>query len=211
VKDFGFRERPEELPKPLQIAMANRLAKWQVERLASQRHRPFFFVGTWIFPAGAWALTFGIGWMSLQDIANSMTLATLRGYNRHAVKSQNRPALYPGSSVHSAAKGMILFGLHEYHQTIHELQGGMYDRKKEIVEIELADSSSMQVEVDVYVWNGEVSELFPLTEKDWSPMDFLNSPFYEPMAIACANAEECLKIQTHVDLDPKSMKDVLHR
>ncbi|KAH6678314.1 hypothetical protein B0J14DRAFT_650537 [Halenospora varia] len=190
LKDMNFREKLEELPKSMQIALSQRFNKWTVKDLTSSRHRPFFFIGTFIFPAGIWCRT-DPKLVSLKQVARSMTPGTLRGYARHAVRQQDWPALYPAQSVYTEAKGMVLFGLSEYHHRIHEFQGGMYDLKKETVEIELADGSPMQIEVDIYVWNGDVYNLYPLREKSWSPSVLLKSDFYQPLA-AIADAEERL-------------------
>jgi hypothetical protein len=99
---------------------------------------------------------------------------------------------------------MVFFGFQEYHQIVQEFQAGMYDRKKGMVEIELADLSSMQVEVELYVWNDDFYKLCSLMEKVWSPTDFLKSPCYEPIMKACAQAEEALELETHEDVVPKA-------
>ncbi|KAH8663072.1 hypothetical protein BGZ60DRAFT_80676 [Tricladium varicosporioides] len=213
LRDMNFREKLEELPKSMQIALSQRFNKWAIKDLTSSRHRPFFFIGTFIFPAGIWCRT-DPKLVSLKQVAQSMTPGTLRGYARHAVRQQDWPALYPAQSVYTEAKGMVLFGLSEYHHRIHELQGGMYDLKKETVEIELADGSPMQIEADVYVWNGDVYNLYPLREKCWSPSVLLNSRFYQPFA-AMADAEERLleessgKIASKEDVSAQGKLEVM--
>jgi hypothetical protein len=51
---------------------------------------------------------------------------------------------------------MVLFGLHDQHQKIHEFRRGLLDLTKETVKIELSDGDHMQLDVDLHVWNGDI-------------------------------------------------------
>ena len=182
-RGMGFFRDPDDLPKSLRIAVTNRFTHQQVEdiyadlRLAFSSTRPFFFIGSYMFPATIRLKTSGT---RLRSIAQNMTPAILRGYNRHAVFGVDWPALAPSLRETDSVRGMAVFGLHDSQRKgIHSFQGGMFDLKKDIVEIELSDGSSMKLEASMYVWNRDNRHLVPMEYGAWSPEDFLESEFYQ--------------------------------
>ena len=86
------------------------------------------------------------------------------------------------SNLKIGVKGMVFFGTPNQRQAFNNIQSSMYDRKKAIVEIVLAGSRRMLLEVDISVWNSPKSELLPPDEAKWSPTSFLRSQFYENIA-----------------------------
>lgn len=120
--------------------------------------------------------------LSLETIANLMTAGTLLGYRRYAIENQDWPALYPRSNPKIGVKGMVFFGTPNQRQAFYNIQSGMYDSKKAIVEIVLADGRRTPLEVDISVWNGPKSKLLPPDEAKWSPTSFLGNQFYENIA-----------------------------
>ena len=180
---MGFFGDPDKLPKSFRVAVKNRFTRQQVEdiyadlRLAFSHTRPFFFVGAYMFPSTVRLKTRGT---SLRSIAKNMTPAIIRDYNRHAVYGADWPALAPSIHETDFVKGMAVFGLQDSQRMrIHEFQGNMFDLKRETVEIELNDGSSMELEACVYVWNQDGRLLVPVEWATWSPEDFLQSEFYD--------------------------------
>ena len=196
-RSMGFFGDPDKLPKSFRIAVNNRFTRRQIEdiyadlRLAFSHTRPFFFVGAYIFPSTVRLKTRGT---SLRSIAKNMTPAIIRGYNRHAVYGADWPALAPSIHETDFVKGMAVFGLHDSQRMrIHEFQGDMFDLKKETVEIELDDGSSMELEACVYVWNQDGRLLVPVEWATWSPEDFLQSEFYDLVTDAIREEEVALE------------------
>ncbi|OCL01896.1 hypothetical protein AOQ84DRAFT_275629, partial [Glonium stellatum] len=108
-----------------------------------------------------------------------MTVATIRGYRRHAVRRASWPAMVPTNDPRDKICGMVVFGLQDsQRRSIHEFQSGMFDFKRDNVEIELRDGSKIQQEVGLYVWNQPPSLLVPIEERMWSPSDLLESEWF---------------------------------
>ena len=193
IRHIGFQSSPEFLPKSMQIALGNRFTLSQVHRfredseLAFSHPLPYFFSGSFMFPATLRAVTKG---RSLRDIAESMTPSTLRGYKLCAVKRRPWPAMLPSSSPNDEVKGMVVFGmLDSQRKAIHAFENGMFDLRRVNVEIELQDGSKMTHEAGIYVWNQSESLLVPPEQKQWSPSSLMQSQWFLSN-ITLARAEE---------------------
>ncbi len=190
VNNFGFLEHPSNLPKSLLMAITGRFSKQQIRNRTLHNYRPYFFVGSFMFPATLYCRTQET---TLETIANSMTPGTLRGYNRHAVRNEDWPALSPAQTKGAEVMGMVLFGLQSQHEKLSKFQGGLFYCKTATVEIELSDRSMMELEVEIFVWKGEAHNLIPLSATIWEPSDFMKSKFYETIAACSAEAEDTLE------------------
>ena len=193
IRHIGFQSSPEFLPKSMQIALGNRFTLSQVHRfredseLAFSHPLPYFFSGSFMFPATLRAVTKG---RSLRDIAESMTPSTLRGYKLCVVKGRPWPAMLPSSNPNDEVKGMVVFGmLDSQRKAIHAFENGMFDLRRVNVEIELQDRSKMTHEAGIYVWNQAESQLVPPEQKQWSPSSLMQSQWFLSN-IALARGEE---------------------
>ena len=193
IRHIGFQSSPEFLPESMQIALGNRFTLSQVHRfredseLAFSHPLPYFFSGSFMFPATLRVVTKG---RSLRDIAKSMTPSTLRGYKLCAVKRRPWPAMLPSSNPNDKVRGMVVFGmLDSQRKAIHAFENGMFDLRRVNVEIELQDGSKMTHEAGIYVWNQAESRLVPPEQKQWSPSSLMQSQWFLSN-IALARAEE---------------------
>lgn len=184
VREMGFRESPSQLPKSLIMALSNRFTYNQVLQRDSNSDYfgPVFSSGSSMFPAFTVSRSPGA---TLEAVAKLMTPAILRGYNRHTVRGRNWQALYPSDHPMDQVTGTIYFGIHDIHKDF-------YDHKKATAEIELADGTKMDLQVNAFVWKGKREELVPISEATWSPSTMLNSTFYKMIAAASEAAEDRL-------------------
>lgn len=178
LQKIGFDETAD-VPKSFVMAIENFLRKDDIEnfrlemKLGFSQDLPYFFAGAFMFPSTIRAVTNGT---TLQGIISSMTAATLRGYKRHAVKGGPWPALSPSNDPRDEVTGMAVFGLHDsQRQSIHRFQGGMFDFKRAIIEVEMFEGIVMPLEVGVYVWNRSDDYLIPTELATWDPNEMLRS------------------------------------
>jgi len=129
-----------------------------------------------MFPAILYYVTEGI---TLEEISNSMTPGILRGYNRHAIRDRDYPALSVSSDGRPEVRGFVCFGLRAQSELIQKFHGSVYDVRRERVQIRMDRDYIFFVYADVYVWNGNPSALISPKEKDWSPSAFMKSDMYE--------------------------------
>jgi hypothetical protein len=185
VKELKFLESPSKLPKSVLQAICNRFTYDQVMKHSSMNftnHRPSFASGSMMFPAFAVSKTPGL---TLESFVSQVTPATLRGYNRHAVRGRDWQALWPSEEPTDQVKGFIYFNTGITVSARYEVKGAT-------AEIELANGNKLDLEVTVHVWNGKLDDLLPTTEKTWSPSTLLNSPYYKMIAMASEAAEDRL-------------------
>ena len=144
VRAMGFTELNWQLPKSLLVAIANRFTYDQVVKRNSNSDcfGSHFFTGSSMFPAFIVSRTAGA---TLEVVGKQMTPATLRGYNRHAVRGRDWQALYPSDNPMSQVTGIVYFGARHTQQ-------GFYDSKRATAEIELADGTKMDLQVDINIW-----------------------------------------------------------
>ena len=194
--DMGCTPPFDDIPLSFQMAISNRFTPRQVHEfstdleLAFSHPRPVFCFGSTMWPAIIRCLTTGT---TLRGIAKCMTPATIHGYNRHEVRSAGFPGLVPSMSAKDEVKGMVLFGLHDsQRRRLHKFQNGMYDLKKDVVEIELCDGTKIAHEAGVYVWNRGMERLIPLWHKIWSPSEFMKTEFYRNLIVDFAEEEDAL-------------------
>lgn len=196
LRRMSLRHSLSDIPCSFLIALANRFTLRQIQQfrvdmnLAFSQFLPFFFCGAFIFPSTVRMKTYGT---TLRGIAEAMTVATIRGYRRHAVRRASWPAMVPTNDPRDKICGMVVFGLQDsQRRSIHEFQSGMFDFKRDNVEIELRDGSKIQQEVGLYVWNQPPSLLVPIEERMWSPSDLLESEWFSYITEGCAEEEEAL-------------------
>jgi hypothetical protein len=176
LQKMGFTGPYSNLPKSFLLAIHNRIARDQflqprTETLPFKQYAPLFAVGAFLFPGTVCAITER---KPLRDIAQNMTPAVLRGYQRRSVEGRSFPALVPSSDSIVEVTGMLIFGLNNAdRKAMHAFQSGMYDLSRVTVEIELQDSTKEFHEALAYVWNGPLAELVPLENRSWSPSDML--------------------------------------
>lgn len=184
VREMGFVESPSQLPKSLLMAVSNRFTYDQMlkRNWNSDYYRPIFYSGSSMFPAYVVSLN---GGATLKDVAKLMTPAILRGYNRHAVRGRDWQVLYPSENPKDQVTGIV------YVDTPCLLKE-FYERKKATAEIELADGTKVDLQVNTHVWNGKKEDLVPVAEAAWSLSTFLNSEYYKIMSTASEAAEDRL-------------------
>lgn len=176
LQKMGFTGQYSTLPKSFLLAVNNRISRDQFLQLRKgalpfKKSAPLLSIGAFLFPGTIRAVTER---MSLRDIAQNMTPAVLRGYQRRTVKGAAYPALIPSSDPNVETTGMIIFGLNGAdREAMDGFQGGMYDLSRVTVEIELQDGTKEFHEALAYIWNGSSTELVPVEDMSWSPLDML--------------------------------------
>jgi hypothetical protein len=115
IKEFGFSGCSIELPVSFLLAISNRFSLVQVEqfkyaaRVANENPLPLFLFGLDMFASEIFRRLHGS--VPVGTIAKYMTLDTLRGYNRHAIKGRDWPQLIPSPDASAEVTGMVIFGL----------------------------------------------------------------------------------------------------
>jgi hypothetical protein len=176
LQKMGFTGPYSTLPKSFLLAVHNRITRDQflqprIRTLPFKQYAPLFTVGAFLFPGTICAIT---DRKSLRDIAQNMTPAMLRGYQRRSVEGRSFPALVPSSDPIVEVTGMLVFGLDSTdRKTMHAFQNDMYDLSRVTVEVELQDRTKEFHEAVAYIWNGPLAELVPLENRSWSPSDML--------------------------------------
>lgn len=124
-----------------------------------------------------------------------MTVGTLRGYGRYAVRGQGEPALVPSPEPSAKVKGMVIFSLSESQCRIID----MYDPFSiATVEITLEDSTIMQLNAGIYVWRISL-EVLPVEEKKWPLSEFIQSEMFKQIGESTIDKERILEFGTQED------------
>ncbi|KAF2105922.1 hypothetical protein BDV96DRAFT_591789 [Lophiotrema nucula] len=195
ARGLGYSGDVSSLPRSLQIAINNRFTRQDLTTFKEDAELnfthalPYFFSGSFIFPSCLRAVTDGT---TLLSVANSMTPATLYGFNRFAVKGQPWPAMLPSTNSNDLVKGMLVFGmLDSQRRAIHRFENSMFDLRRTNAEIELMDGHKMIVDTGVYVWNREPGRLVSRDVKCWRLEDLMESSWFN-FNIRSAEEEEKL-------------------
>ena len=196
--ELGFEQRDtSNLPASLKVALSNRFSQkqintWQQDlRLALNSVEPFFFAGSFVFPAVLRLRTNGT---SLRGIATSMTPARLRGHYAFVVKDAVWPALALCECSEGSTPGMLVFGLRDsQRKSLLDFQSGMFDLRLEMVDVKLAGSGPpVSLKAWCFVWSKKPSHLVPLVQARWSLTRFMDTSFYQGLAGRAEHEEEVL-------------------
>jgi len=192
------------LPKSIQIALNNRFTLEQIvqfredAQLAFSHPLPYFFSGSFVFPAALRSVTHG---RTLSQVAESMTPAVLRGFKRHAVRGMSWPAMLPSTDPEDEVHGMMVFGmLDSQRKAIHTFEGGMFDLRRVKVEVELVGGETIEHEAGVYVWNRSEDFLVPTEERTWEVGNLLESKWFSKVISGAAGEEKLLASNEAVTL-----------
>ncbi|KAE9989180.1 hypothetical protein Vi05172_g6321 [Venturia inaequalis] len=192
LEGMGISHRASDLPKSFLKATATRFSSEQLKPyfgVTSLESRPYFFAGSFIFPATLNAATGGV--LALEKLASEMMCpATLRGYELRCVSWSEFPAIIPSSDPDALVQGMMVINVPQSQRAkIHRFEGGMFDLKPASVNIELVDGIDMKQDVAVYVWNGGHDKLCPKSKK-WSPEMLLSSKWHRQNVSVVAEDED---------------------
>jgi hypothetical protein len=189
------------------MAVENMLSKRDIEslypasRLGLSQDLPYFFAGSLMFPGSIRALSSGV---SLQGIISTMTVATLHGYKRHAVKGAPYPAFSPSDNLRDKVTGLACFGLNAaQRKRIHDFNGRMFDLRRATIEIELSDGDIMPLEAGLYVWNKSRHHLFSTDLVVWSPHEMLQADWFQNIVEETREEETALEITGALGHYPK--------
>ncbi|MCJ1288563.1 hypothetical protein MMC34_000091 [Xylographa carneopallida] len=183
------------LPATYLHALANRFSSTQPTDLtvAKRAKNPLFVYGSLIFPSQI-ALVIGAT-DSAEQIASLMTPATLRGYERLALRDTSFPAVAKAAVTDSLESvpevdGLLFFGLtNGQRESLERYEAGLYDLVSVVVGVEVEDergesgeggvgteTTAVEVEVqaEVYVWAGAKEELVEVEERVWSVEEYLH-------------------------------------
>ncbi|KAF2245024.1 hypothetical protein BU26DRAFT_522714 [Trematosphaeria pertusa] len=195
IRELGYAGNASALPRSLRIAVNNRFTRAQLAKFKDDAELnfahplPYFFSGSFIFPACMRAVTNGT---TLLSVAQSMTPALLRGYKRYPVKERPYPAMLPSTDLEDSVWGMLVFGmLDSQRRAIHKFENGMFDLRRTEAEIELQGGERVVIEVGVYVWNRSPESLVKLEERKWKIEDLMGSEWFNAI-IKRAEEEERL-------------------
>ncbi|KAF2497802.1 hypothetical protein BU16DRAFT_606525 [Lophium mytilinum] len=187
------------LPKSLTIALASRFTLNQIAQfhsdaqLAFSHPLPYFFAGSFIFPAALRAVTHG---RILRQVAESMTPAVVRSFKRHAVRGMSWPAMLPSTSPEDAVEGMLVFGmLDSQRKALHAFQGSMFDLRRVKVEVELVGGGVVECEAGIYVWNRGEGSLVTTEEREWGIGDLMGSEWFAKVIAGTVEEERLLGLE----------------
>ncbi|EUC35949.1 hypothetical protein COCCADRAFT_2965 [Bipolaris zeicola 26-R-13] len=195
LQKMGFTDQHSTLPKSFLLAVNNRISRDQFLQLRTgnlpfKKSAPLLTIGAFLFPGTLRVVTQR---RSLSDIAQNMTPAVLRGYQRRAVKGVAYPALIPSIDPNVETTGMMIFGLNgPDRKAMDAFQGGMYDLSRVTVEIELEDGTKEFPEALAFVWNGPSTGLVPVEDTSWSPLDMLHDRWLSGILKMVEHEEEAL-------------------
>jgi hypothetical protein len=201
LRKMGFSSPPKSLPTSFLLATSQQFSQGQIERFTSDlklgfsNPLPYFFAGSFIFPATLRAVTNGL---TLKTIASQMCPATLHGFALRCVPWAEWPAIVQVSgpkAEEAVIHGMMVFGMPESQRArIHRFEGGMFDLRRVSVDLELADGKLAKHDAGVYIWNGSESKLVPREEKIWSPDTLLGSNWHRKNISLAAKEEEEMEL-----------------
>ncbi|KAK5044933.1 hypothetical protein LTR84_010305 [Exophiala bonariae] len=196
LRRIGF-DRMDGLPLSFIMAVENRLDKVKIQTsyLGVRRdfyyHPPYFFAGSLMFPSTIRAISSGI---SLGYIVSTMAVATLRGYKRHAVTGSPWPAFSPSDDPRDEITGLVCFGINSsQRQRIHDFQGGMFDLRKAIIDIDSGNGDTLPCQAELYVWNQSPNKLIPTNLMKWSPDSMLKDDWIQDIFKETRNEEAVLE------------------
>ncbi|EUC50613.1 hypothetical protein COCMIDRAFT_81561 [Bipolaris oryzae ATCC 44560] len=88
---------------------------------------------------------------------------------------------------------MMIFGLNVAdRRAMDAFQGGMYDLSRVTVEIELQDGTKEFHEALAYIWDGPSTDLVPVEDMSWSPLDMLRDKWLSGILKMVEHEEEAL-------------------
>ncbi|KAF2465818.1 uncharacterized protein BDR25DRAFT_306558 [Lindgomyces ingoldianus] len=197
IKSIGYSSNPSSLPHSLRMAISNRfthdqLSKFKEEAELNFSHPlPYFFSGSFMFPACLRAVTNGT---TLASVASCMTPAVLRGYNRYAVNGQPWPAMLPSTNVEDSVWGLLVFGMLEsQRKAIHRFENNMFDLRRTKVEVELEGGGKVIIDAGVYVWNQSPDRLIQKEDREWKVEDLMGSAWFNSIVKRAEDEEKLLE------------------
>jgi hypothetical protein len=171
------------LPNSLVFAAKNRISSDQKNAFSKELKNgggsslPYFFYGSAMFPAIIKQIAAMPG--DLRAISSRMTPGLLTGYNRHAVRGAQFPAIVQSGTLDTSVNGMVVFGIKDAARPrIHAFEGGMFQLRKIEVAVEYEEGTLHSIECGVYVWKRNLRDLVPVEEKEWNLMDLMNSEWH---------------------------------
>jgi hypothetical protein len=177
-------ELTARLPNSLILAAHNKLSSHDIAAFGKALEEggnsdlPYFFYGSAMFPAVIKQIANLPG--DLRSIIHRMTPGLLIGYTRHAVcGKQSFPAIIPSGSSKTSVTGMICFGIKDMARPrIHAFESGMFELRRVSVLLEVHEDKTKEIECGVYIWKGQLANLEPLEEKEWTLRDLMESTWH---------------------------------
>lgn len=107
--------------------------------------------------------------VDVDSIIKNLTPAVLSGHQRYAIKWADFPAVLRSDQPNDAVEGMLMFGLNQMEKEhLHAYESGLYTVEVAFVRIELFDGRIVNLDADVYIWNGTRDDLVEVEERVWS-------------------------------------------
>lgn len=137
-----------------------------------QTESTVFVGGAFMFPTTLRYIWEG---STLREVAERMTPARLRGYQRRAVIGAPWPAMIPSANPVDEVLGFAVFGVsHDDITDMMAFDNHFFNFSRATVTIWLQDNSSLDCECLTIVWNGPSKELVPTTTKIWTPSEMMH-------------------------------------
>lgn len=110
-------------------------------------------------------------------IAQDMTSAHLRNYERFSIKGYAYPAIVPSTSSGDIVEGFVIFRLTDEQRDLindcYDDSSHPYDLKSVEVEILLAPGECRTIHAATYVWAGSPGQLMEISIHSWTLEDYL--------------------------------------
>ncbi|KAJ5585008.1 uncharacterized protein N7459_004808 [Penicillium hispanicum] len=171
-------------PRDFKLALSNTFSEDDLSLLLQQPgSSPRFVYGVLMLPS---VLKYYIDAEPGSQIHQSMTPATLFGYQLHRFSECSTPVIARSSNPQAAVEGMLIFSLDEKQRNaIYELEGGLMCLANVQVEICQKDAAQVHtlriVDAGAFTWTDPRVALVPIRSTSWSFDHFLKGPFYQYM------------------------------
>ncbi|KAJ5947320.1 hypothetical protein N7466_000335 [Penicillium verhagenii] len=141
---------------------------------------PRFVYGVLMLPT---VLKYYIGMEQRCEIHNSMTQATISGYQLHQYAESSSPVITPSSDPKAIVEGMLIFNLNEQQRNaLYEFEAGLMHLTSVQVEICEKDADQMHqlhtVDAGAFTWTDSTQGMTRVSDSSLCIGKFLNSPFY---------------------------------
>ncbi|OJJ44905.1 hypothetical protein ASPZODRAFT_17818 [Penicilliopsis zonata CBS 506.65] len=168
-------------PNDFRFVLNNTFSEAQVnDFLAKAGCSPRFVYGVLMLPT---ALKYYIDELQTSAIEQSMTPATLAGYELHRFAGSSPPVITRSADPRASVEGVLILGLDERQRNaIYELESGLMTLVDVGVEICQEDEQGTRnirtIDAGAFVWHGSVEGLTSMGSTAWEIDEYLASPFY---------------------------------